>query len=93
MQPAGWKLKKEYLPEGWLCLVSYCSPLLNFHFAHCRCFSYLLDLHTKIWSVLLVKVCGASEDQEVPSNFIKLPKDFYTPDAIAASDVLLGREY
>ncbi|XP_016580261.1 L-arabinokinase isoform X3 [Capsicum annuum] len=55
-QPAGWKLKKEYLPEGWICLV-----------------------------------CGASEDQEMPSNFIKLPKDFYTPDAIAASDVLLGK--
>ncbi|KAG5594528.1 hypothetical protein H5410_035760 [Solanum commersonii] len=55
-QPAGWKLKKEYLPEGWICLV-----------------------------------CGASEDQEIPSNFIKLPKDFYTPDAIAASDVLLGK--
>ncbi|KAK4370133.1 hypothetical protein RND71_009608 [Anisodus tanguticus] len=51
-QPAGWKLKKEYLPEGWICLV-----------------------------------CGSSEDQEMPSNFIKLPKDFYTPDAIAASDV------
>ncbi|TMW88487.1 hypothetical protein EJD97_018509 [Solanum chilense] len=55
-KPAGWKLKKEYLPEGWICLV-----------------------------------CGASEDQEIPSNFIKLPKDFYTPDAIAASDVLLGK--
>ncbi|XP_016515523.2 L-arabinokinase isoform X1 [Nicotiana tabacum] len=55
-QPAGWKLKKEYLPEGWICLV-----------------------------------CGASEDQEVPSNFVKLPKDFYTPDAIAASDVMLGK--
>ncbi|PHU11536.1 L-arabinokinase [Capsicum chinense] len=55
-QPAGWKLKKEYLPDGWICLV-----------------------------------CGASEDQEMPSNFIKLPKDFYTPDAIAASDVLLGK--
>ncbi|CAN4085020.1 unnamed protein product [Withania somnifera] len=55
-QPAGWELKKEYLPEGWICLV-----------------------------------CGASEDQEMPSNFIKLPKDSYTCDAIAASDVLLGK--
>lgn len=23
LQPAGWKLKKEYLPEGWICLVSF----------------------------------------------------------------------
>ncbi|XP_043713454.1 L-arabinokinase-like [Telopea speciosissima] len=55
-QPAGWNLKKEYLPEGWLCLV-----------------------------------CGASEDQLVPPNFIKLTKDVYTPDLIAASDCMLGK--
>lgn len=23
MQPAGWKLKGEYLPSGWLCLVHF----------------------------------------------------------------------
>ncbi|KAL2505942.1 L-arabinokinase [Abeliophyllum distichum] len=55
-QPAGWKLKKEYLPDGWMCLV-----------------------------------CGASEGQELPENFVKLPKDVYTPDLIAASDCMLGK--
>ncbi|XP_031255016.1 L-arabinokinase-like isoform X2 [Pistacia vera] len=55
-QPAGWKLKGEYLPSGWLCLV-----------------------------------CGASDSQELPPNFIKLPKDAYTPDLIAASDCMLGK--
>ncbi|KAG8636480.1 L-arabinokinase isoform X2 [Manihot esculenta] len=55
-QPAGWKLKEEYLPSGWLCLV-----------------------------------CGASDSQELPPNFIKLAKDAYTPDLIAASDCMLGK--
>ncbi|GLT67520.1 hypothetical protein SLA2020_398210 [Shorea laevis] len=55
-QPAGWKLKEEYLPSGWLCLVS-----------------------------------GASDTQDLPPNFIKLPKDAYTPDLIAASDCMLGK--
>ncbi|XP_042036604.1 L-arabinokinase-like isoform X1 [Salvia splendens] len=55
-QPAGWKLQKKYLPDGWICLV-----------------------------------CGASEGKELPENFIKLPKDIYTPDFIAASDCMLGK--
>ncbi|KAL8106975.1 L-arabinokinase-like [Apium graveolens] len=55
-QPAGWKLKEESLPSGWLCLV-----------------------------------CGASENQVLPPNFIKLAKDVYTPDLIAASDCMLGK--
>ncbi|KAF5726319.1 L-arabinokinase-like [Tripterygium wilfordii] len=55
-QPAGWNLKEEYLPPGWLCLV-----------------------------------CGASNSLELPPNFIKLPKDAYTPDHIAASDCMLGK--
>ncbi|KAL1205524.1 L-arabinokinase [Cardamine amara subsp. amara] len=55
-QPTGWKLKEEYLPAGWLCLV-----------------------------------CGDSAKQELPSNFIALPKDAYTPDVIAASDCMLGK--
>lgn len=55
-QPGGWKLKQEYIPSGWLCLV-----------------------------------CGASENQELPPNFIKLAKDAYTPDVIAASDCMLGK--
>ncbi|XP_050264387.1 L-arabinokinase-like [Quercus robur] len=54
-QPAGWNLKEEYLPSGWLCLV-----------------------------------CGAP-NQELPPNFIKLAKDAYTPDLIAASDCMLGK--
>ncbi|GFP82172.1 l-arabinokinase [Phtheirospermum japonicum] len=57
-QLAGWKLQKEYLPDGWICLV-----------------------------------CGASEGQELPENFMKLPKDVYTPDIIAASDCMLGNIY
>ncbi|KAK9097688.1 hypothetical protein Syun_024733 [Stephania yunnanensis] len=55
-QPAGWNLKKEFLPDGWLCLV-----------------------------------CGANEDQELPPNFIRLAKDAYTPDVMAASDCMLGK--
>ncbi|RAL50445.1 hypothetical protein DM860_016912 [Cuscuta australis] len=55
-QPAGWKLKQEYLPSGWLCLV-----------------------------------CGASDSQQLPPNFIKLAKDAYTPDLMAASDCMLGK--
>lgn len=55
-QPAGWKLKEEYLPAGWLCLV-----------------------------------CGASDNQELPPNFVKLAKDVYTPDVIAASDCMIGK--
>jgi L-arabinokinase len=35
-------------------------------------------------------VCGASENQELPPNFVKLAKDIYTPDLIAASDCMLG---
>ncbi|KAG1332002.1 L-arabinokinase [Cocos nucifera] len=55
-QPAGWKLKQEWLPDGWLCLV-----------------------------------CGASDNHELPPNFVKLAKDVYTPDLIAASDCMLGK--
>lgn len=55
-QQAGWTLKQESLPEGWLCLV-----------------------------------CAASDNQELPPNFIKLAKDVYTPDLIAACDVMLGK--
>ncbi|KZV31706.1 L-arabinokinase-like, partial [Dorcoceras hygrometricum] len=55
-QPAGWTLKEEYLPHGWLCLV-----------------------------------CGASDSQVLPPNFIKLAKDTYTPDVIVASDCMLGK--
>ncbi|KAL3361520.1 hypothetical protein AABB24_014411 [Solanum stoloniferum] len=55
-QPAGWKLKEEYLPTGWLCLV-----------------------------------CGASESEKLPPKFLKLAKDAYTPDLMAASDCMLGK--
>ncbi|KAG0472232.1 hypothetical protein HPP92_016778, partial [Vanilla planifolia] len=55
-QPAGWTLKQNWLPVGWLCLV-----------------------------------CGASEKQVLPPNFIRLAKDAYTPDLIAASDCMLGK--
>ncbi|KAM0821317.1 hypothetical protein ACQ4PT_072325 [Festuca glaucescens] len=56
LPPAGWKLKQEWLPDGWICLV-----------------------------------CGASDSQELPPNFIKLAKDAYTPDVMAASDCMLGK--
>ncbi|KAK4490886.1 hypothetical protein RD792_001601 [Penstemon davidsonii] len=36
-------------------------------------------------------VCGASESLDLPPNFLKLPKDAYTPDLIAASDCMLGK--
>ncbi|XP_020226099.1 L-arabinokinase [Cajanus cajan] len=55
-QPSGLKLKEEFLPSGWLCLV-----------------------------------CGASEHEDLPPNFIKLARDAYTPDIIAASDCMLGK--
>ncbi|GFZ15519.1 arabinose kinase [Actinidia rufa] len=38
----------------------------------------------------LCLVCGASDDQELPPNFVKLAKDAYTPDLIAASDWKIG---
>ncbi|RDY10485.1 L-arabinokinase [Mucuna pruriens] len=55
-QPSGLKLKEEFLPPGWLCLV-----------------------------------CGASETDDLPPNFMKLARDEYTPDIIAASDCMLGK--
>ncbi|XP_056174748.1 L-arabinokinase-like isoform X2 [Syzygium oleosum] len=36
-------------------------------------------------------VCGASENENLPPNFVKLAKDAYTPDLIAASDCMLGK--
>lgn len=39
----------------------------------------------------LCLVCGASERENLPPNFVKLAKDAYTPDLIAASDCMLGK--
>lgn len=39
----------------------------------------------------MTQVCGASDSQELPPNFMKLAKDAYTPDIIAASDCMLGK--
>ncbi|KAI4376369.1 hypothetical protein MLD38_014138 [Melastoma candidum] len=39
----------------------------------------------------LCLVCGASESQNLPPNFVKLAKATYTPDVIAASDCMLGK--
>ncbi|CAM8967566.1 unnamed protein product [Rhodiola kirilowii] len=39
----------------------------------------------------LCVVCGASEDQELPPNFIKLARDVYTPDIMIACDCMLGK--
>ena len=38
----------------------------------------------------MVQVCGASDKDELPPNFLRLAKDVYTPDLIAASDCMLG---
>ncbi|KAI5659279.1 hypothetical protein M9H77_28072 [Catharanthus roseus] len=54
--PSGLKLKEDFLPAGWICLV-----------------------------------CGASEGQELPQNFMRLPTEIYTPDLIAASDCMIGK--
>jgi len=39
----------------------------------------------------MIQVCGASKSDDLPPNFIKLAKDAYTPDIIAASDCMLGQ--
>ncbi|KAK9699639.1 hypothetical protein RND81_08G186400 [Saponaria officinalis] len=36
-------------------------------------------------------VCGASDKDVLPPSFIKLARDTYTPDVIAASDCMLGK--
>jgi len=38
----------------------------------------------------MIKVCGASDNVDLPPNFRKLAKDAYTPDIIAACDCMLG---
>lgn len=61
-------------------LYMYCNPLLF--------------MVSTIWNNVpnfLFQVCGSSEDQVLPPNFIKLAKDVYTPDLIAASDCMLGK--
>ncbi|KAH8963425.1 hypothetical protein BDL97_04G009700 [Sphagnum fallax] len=54
-QDARWSLK-EYIPQGWLCLV-----------------------------------CGEPAEQQLASNFIRMDRDSYMPDLIAASDCMLGK--
>lgn len=87
LQPTGWTLKEEYLPAGWLCLVNRDS-VMSFRLG-------LIDFKTKITNenMSYIQVCGASAKQELPPNFIALPKDAYTPDVIAASDCMLGIIY
>ncbi|KAL2652701.1 hypothetical protein R1flu_020829 [Riccia fluitans] len=36
-------------------------------------------------------VCGAPQEQELSSSFIRMERDVYTPDLIAASDCMLGK--
>lgn len=36
------------------------------------------------------KVCGAPAEQGLASNFIRMQRDAYIPDLIAASDCMLG---
>lgn len=50
-----------------------------------------LCVSTLVLIAFLNQVCGASDTQELPQNFIKLAKNAYTPDLIAASDCMLGR--
>ncbi|CAM6123101.1 unnamed protein product [Calypogeia fissa] len=36
-------------------------------------------------------VCGAPAEQQLGSNFVRMDRDVYTPDLIAASDCMLGK--
>jgi hypothetical protein len=40
--------------------------------------------------MLFWKVCGAPAEQQLASNFIRMDRDSYMPDLIAASDCMLG---
>jgi L-arabinokinase len=42
-----------------------------------------------LFPVLLV--CGAPAEQQLASNFIRMDRDSYMPDLIAASDCMLGK--
>lgn len=48
-------------------------------------------LWEKVFICSMVQVCGASDKDELPPNFLRLAKDVYTPDLIAASDCMLGK--
>jgi L-arabinokinase len=41
--------------------------------------------------MLFWKVCGAPAEQQLASNFIRMDRDSYMPDLIAASDCMLGK--
>lgn len=41
----------------------------------------------------IFKVCGASENQKIPPNFLRMEKDAYTPDLMAACDCMLGMQF
>lgn len=41
--------------------------------------------------ILSWKVCAAPAEQELASNFVRMDRDVYTPDLIAASDCMLGK--
>lgn len=88
LQPSELKLKEEFLPPGWLCLVLL-QPLCYVSLSHLKC-SFIVLVHYLVMS-FLIQVCGASETAELPPNFVKLAKDAYTPDIIAASDCMLGQ--
>ena len=74
------------MPSGWLCLVSFSAYVYIFLDEACNIMCSPLVI-----IAFLNQVCGASDTQELPRNFIKLAKDAYTPDLIAASDCMLGR--
>lgn len=56
------------------------------------CFMHLFYLFTHYVNVMInpSQVCGASDKDELPAGFMKLARDAYTPDLIAASDCMLG---
>lgn len=67
-----------YASQTILCFINYKGVLF------CALnLLYLFDL----------QVCGSSNNMNLPPNFWKLPKDVYTPDAIAASDCMLGQSF
>ncbi len=61
---------------------------------------YILDLFSRLIPcrpimqlyclMLFWKVCGAPAEQQLASNFIRMDRDSYMPDLIAASDCMLG---
>ncbi|KAJ6354944.1 hypothetical protein OIU77_005529 [Salix suchowensis] len=73
------------------------AKLVIFQFWRTACWVEVTGGVSTSWLEVCVRklcsgyVCGGSDKEDYPPNFIKLPKDAYTPDVIAASDCMLGK--